>query len=105
MCVDSDRPVELAQWWAAILGGRLDPGPDGALRWLSGAAGMDGLTLKFVHVTDARVVKNRCHWDVVTDDLDALVAHGAVVVRPEGGDIRWSVMADPDGNEFCAFTS
>ncbi len=26
------------------------------------------------------------------------------MLRPRGGDIEWTVMADPEGNEFCAFT-
>jgi hypothetical protein len=25
------------------------------------------------------------------------------VLRGPGGDIDWHVMADPEGNEFCAF--
>ena len=39
VCVDSDRPEELAQWWADQLGARVGPGPDGTPRWLYGAAG------------------------------------------------------------------
>jgi hypothetical protein len=40
-----------------------------------------------------------------TDDLAALLAHGATVLRPKGDQgLGWSVLADPDGNEFCAFT-
>ena len=34
---------------------------------------------------------------------DELVAAGATRLRPKGGDIGWHVMADPEGNEFCAF--
>jgi predicted enzyme related to lactoylglutathione lyase len=50
-------------------------------------------------------VKNRLHIDVTTDDLDALVARGARVLRAKGdGGLGWTVLADPDGNEFCAFT-
>jgi hypothetical protein len=34
-----------------------------------------------------------------------VVAHGATVLREKGdGGIRWTVLADPAGNEFCAFT-
>ena len=55
-----------------------------------------------------RTGKNRIHLDVTTPDLDALVAAGATILRPQdadhvGGGIGWTVMADPDGNEFCAF--
>jgi len=37
-------------------------------------------------------------------DLDALIAAGARVLRPRNDDIGWHVLADPEGNEFCAFT-
>ena len=47
--------------------------------------------------------KNRVHLDVTTPDLAALVAAGATVLRPRDQEIRWTVLADPDGNEFCAF--
>ena len=30
-------------------------------------------------------------------------AAGARVLREPGGDIHWTVMADPEGNEFCVF--
>ena len=30
--------------------------------------------------------------------------HGATVLRERDEDIRWTVLADPEGNEFCAFT-
>jgi hypothetical protein len=103
ICVDSARPVELAAWWQALVGGTIGPGSDGRPRWLHGGAGLGDLTWKFVPVDDARVAKNRCHWDVTTPDVDALVDAGATVVRARDDKIRWSVLADPDGNEFCAF--
>jgi hypothetical protein len=45
------------------------------------------------------VGKNRVHVDVVAS-VDELVRRGAQVVEvhPE-----WTVMADPEGNELCAF--
>ena len=36
-------------------------------------------------------------------DADDLVAAGAVVLRAQDDEIRWTVMADPEGNEFCVF--
>ena len=52
---------------------------------------------------EPKTAKNRIHLDVTTPDLDALVAVGAVVLRPQDQEIGWTVLADPDGNEFCAF--
>jgi hypothetical protein len=63
-------------------------------------------TIWMCKVPEPKTVKNRVHIDVTTDDLDALVAHGARVLRANrDGGIEWTVLADPDGNEFCAFTS
>jgi Glyoxalase-like domain len=103
LCLDSADPAPLAAWWASVLGGELGPAPDGARRWLQGAAGLAGITMKFVPVADERVVKNRWHWDVTTSDVKALVAAGATVLRRPDDDIEWTVLADPQGNEFCAF--
>jgi hypothetical protein len=104
LCVDSAEPEELAAWWAAVLDGAVGQGPDGTPRRVHGGAGLDGLILKCVWVADERVAKNRCHWDVTTDDVQHLVDAGATVLRPRDGEISWTVLADPQGNEFCAFT-
>jgi Glyoxalase-like domain len=103
ICTDSARPAAIAAWWAGLLGGKLGPGPDGIPRWIRGAAGLGDVTWKFVPVDDERVVKNRCHWDVFGDPRE-LVTAGATVVRERDGEIDWTVLADPDGNEFCVFT-
>lgn len=102
VCTDSDKPVEIAQWWHGLVGGTITPGPDGTLRWLRGAAGWGELIWKFVRVADERVVKNRWHWDVRADAAE-LVHDGARALRGPDTDIRWTVLTDPDGNEFCAF--
>jgi hypothetical protein len=35
--------------------------------------------------------------------IDDLVAAGATLPRAQDDEIGWTVLADPDGNEFCAF--
>jgi Glyoxalase-like domain len=64
--------------------------------------------LKFHQVPDPKTVKNRVHLDITTSasDRDAeikrLLALGA---RPvdigQTGAESWTVLADPEGNEFC----
>jgi hypothetical protein len=103
LCVDSAAPEALAAWWASVLGGAVGPGPDGTRRWLHAAAGLGDITMPFVRVHDARVGKNRWHWDVTTEDVEAIIAAGATVVRRPDDEISWTVLADPQGNEFCAF--
>lgn len=59
----------------------------------------------FTPVPEPKTVKNRVHWDVLLDDatVDDLVAAGATVLRRPDDEIDWTVLADPEGNEFCAF--
>ncbi len=103
--IDSTDAYVLAQFWAAVLGFGPVPGeedepgdeecmivsPDGGQRLL------------FIEVPEAKTVKNRIHLDVTTPDVAALVDAGAVVLREPDDEVAWHVLADPDGNEFCAF--
>jgi hypothetical protein len=57
----------------------------------------------FVRVPEPKTAKNRLHFDLrapgaIQDEVARLVALGAVVLRA-GDDL--TVMADPEGNEFC----
>lgn len=93
ICTDSDRAVDLAAWWAPLLGARIGPGPDGTMRWLYGSAGRPELIWKFVAVHDERVVPNRWQWSV-TAGFDELMIAGASAA----GDL----LVDPGGNEVSA---
>jgi Glyoxalase-like domain len=103
--IDCAEPAQLASFWSSVLGypighqgddqTRLDA-TDGAFRiWL-------------VRVPEPRTVKNRVHIDVNLRPgvgVEALEALGAKVLHPVRSipDTTWAVMADPEGNEFCAF--
>jgi len=63
-------------------------------------------TLLLQKVPEPHKVKNRVHIDLDVPDLDAAVRR----VHELGGNklrelneygIKWAVMSDPDGNEFC----
>ncbi len=99
----SDDAHRLAEWWAGVLGGTVVREE----RW-SYVEGIEGLpfeSIVFQPVPEDKTTKNRIHIDVSTDDLGALVAEGAMPMREKGDDgIGWTVMVDPAGNEFCAFT-
>jgi hypothetical protein len=103
LVVDSHDPAGDTAWWADVLGARPTEGPDGVRRWLADVPGLPWDVWKFVGVDEPKTVKNRWHWDVVSEDVDELVRRGATVLRPPGGDIDWHVLADPAGNEFCVF--
>jgi len=74
---------------------------------LRSAAGV-GPYLEFLRTPDAKTVKNRTHLDLCPypgDDQAAEAARlrtlGAADVDLGQGDVPWTVMADPEGNEFC----
>lgn len=100
--LDSTDPEPVARWWARVLGASLtSEGPD---EWVVGdIPGAPFECLVVGRVPEPKAVKNRIHLDVTTPEVEALVAAGATVLRGPGGDVGWTVLADPDGNEFCAF--
>ena len=61
----------------------------------------------FQKVPEAKTVKNRVHLDLRGESMAVevlrLTALGATVIaeRTLGERLRWTVMADPEGNEFC----
>ena len=61
--------------------------------------------LVFVPTTVEKMVKNRWHLDLNPDDFESEVARvvrlGATPVDVGQGETAWSVLADPEGNEFC----
>jgi hypothetical protein len=58
-----------------------------------------GPTFWFNRVPEPKRVKNRVHIDVY-GDVDELLGRGASLLDQQG---RWTVLADPEGNEFCIF--
>ncbi|MEO6019705.1 MAG: VOC family protein [Knoellia sp.] len=69
--------------------------------------------LVFVPVAEGKSVKNRLHIDLAphtSQDRDveiaALLERGATRVDVgQTGDATWTVLADPEGNEFCVLSA
>ncbi|MEV1072661.1 VOC family protein [Micromonospora parva] len=104
LVVDALDPAAQATWWAGVLGGAVEHGPTEAA--VLGAAGLPWERFVFDGVSEPKTVKNRMHWDVELGDPEptALIAAGATLLREPLDDAhRWWVLADPEGNEFCAF--
>lgn len=62
----------------------------------------------FMPVTDRKAVKNRLHLDLTCAaeerdaEIERLVGLGARSADVgQSGDESWTVLADPEGNEFC----
>ncbi|QUQ63063.1 VOC family protein [Kutzneria sp. CA-103260] len=116
LVVDCRHPASLARFWAAVLDDHaVAPYDEAALAQLR----VQGITspeddptvlltgfprIWFQLVPESKVVKNRMHLDLRTDDpteLDRLTSLGATITarRPD-----WVELTDPEGNEFCLFT-
>lgn len=101
LCIDAQDPARLAEFWGTALGRQVDVFGNGNAR-LTGSTSEE--TIWINGVPEPKTVKHRLHLDVGVTDLDTLRALGATILRPQGDDdIRWTVMADPEGGEFCAF--
>ncbi|MDT9593773.1 VOC family protein [Nocardioides zeae] len=113
----------LGRWWAETLGWRIVyEAPDELVLvpgWVTEADVAAtpwervGPGLVFVPAGGDKPGPNRLHLDLaphVSDDRDAeierLVARGARRVDVgQPTDVSWTVLADPEGNEFCVLSS
>jgi hypothetical protein len=113
-----------ARWWAGVLDWRIvyedddqaavaprhvQDRPLSAEEWPT-----VGPALVFLSVPEGKNMKNRLHLDLaphITDDRDALIdsllARGAtrVNVGQDESKASWTVLADPEGNEFCVLSA
>jgi len=107
-CVDQHR---VARFWADVLGYTVQP-PDPE-DTVDDPVALDpphgGLRLWFNKVPEAKVAKNRVHIDINLPDegemehILGLGAHALREIRDDDGKLWWTIMGDPEGNEFCAF--
>ncbi|HEX4061922.1 MAG TPA: VOC family protein [Streptosporangiaceae bacterium] len=102
LVVDAADPAALAHWWGRVYGAPVENHHDGH-SIVHQVPGMPILTMDFNLVPEPKTVKNRVHWDVSVPAVQPLIDAGATLLRPPGEDY-WHVLADPEGNEFCAFT-
>jgi hypothetical protein len=114
LCVTFDRhdPVRVGAFWAETLTYDMHRGAEefGEIA-LSDPTGT-GPDIYLMTVPESKVVKNRVHLDLQAEptmeaEVARLEAAGASVLAthqdPEGfvDPYIWTVMKDPEGNEFC----
>jgi predicted enzyme related to lactoylglutathione lyase len=108
--VDCRDPLRQAEFWAQALGYKVSQRNPDEFQ-VSDPAGSGG-PLYFMKVPEPKVAKNRLHLDLVTSgpmeaEVTRLVKAGAQMVEvrqdPASYDNpdTWTVMRDPEGNEFC----
>jgi catechol 2,3-dioxygenase-like lactoylglutathione lyase family enzyme len=102
---DCRAPEAIARFWAEVLGYELvELDEEGAeIRDPKGV----GVPILFQVVPEGKSVKNRLHLDLrpetsMAEEKERVLALGAKEFRyvSEGGSF-WTVMLDPEGNEFC----
>jgi len=103
-CADLDRS---SRFWTAVLGYAATDSSHPSYRSLLPPDG-PGIEVLLQRVPERKQVKNRLHLDLRTPDMAAeinrVTALGATVLTGapiEEGGLRWHILADPDGNEFC----
>lgn len=114
LAVDCHNPRELADFWRAVLGYKVqDEDSEGvAIGSPQVPEGKDRPgpvppTLTFVKVPEGKKVKNRLHIDVNPTDrtrdeeVRRLLDLGARHADVGQGEQTWVVLADPEDNEFC----
>jgi predicted enzyme related to lactoylglutathione lyase len=102
--IDCADPGRLAGFWTEAAGYRVHRDFESfvVLKPVSG----EGITIGLQKVPEERVGKNRVHVDWHSDDraaeVERLVKLGATVRAEESvPGLTWTVLADPEGNEFC----
>ncbi|MBE1492804.1 VOC family protein [Plantactinospora soyae] len=104
LVVDATDPARLARWWAEALGYQIVNELPDEVEIRRSPDVLPGLV--FVPVPGGKETKNRLHIDLRPADQEAeierLVNMGARHVDVgQSPDDTWTVLADPEGNEFC----
>lgn len=110
---DANDPRLLGRFWSRVTGYAVVDDRDEFVR-LRAPDARGVRQILFLRVDDPTPGKNRVHVDLAApqpqDEVERLVGLGASLAdelvdgRPrwrEGNGIRWVVLRDPEGNEFC----
>ncbi|MEV0063538.1 VOC family protein [Nocardia sp. NPDC050718] len=107
--VDCGDPRAMARFWGAAMDWTVHEVSDD-FATLRSAAGI-GPYLEFLRKPEPKTVRNRLHLDLRpypgddhTAEVDRLRTLGATDLDIGQGDVPWTVLADPEGNEFCVLT-
>jgi predicted enzyme related to lactoylglutathione lyase len=102
---DCGDTLAVARFWSAALGRPVDPD---ASEYFASIGLNDGESPNwyFAKVPESKTAKNRVHIDFASDDRDREAARLVELGATRGADHdewghSWTVMADPEGNEFC----
>ncbi|MDQ3610036.1 MAG: VOC family protein [Actinomycetota bacterium] len=109
LAIDAVEPRTVADFWVAALGWQIVEDDDDGVS-IAPSNG-DWPTIDVLAVPERKTVKNRLHLDLradgssAEDEVARLLELGARTVdvgQPQ--DVSWTVLADPEGNEFCVLS-
>ncbi len=123
MTLDCRDIVSQSRWWAEVLDWRIAYEADDEIviapphafdesRQIPLAEQVPGMV--FLQVPELKTGKNRLHLDLAppadrdqAEEVARLVSMGAtpVNVGQDEATVTWTVLADPEGNEFCVLSS
>jgi len=104
--IDAHDLPKLARFWTQALGWKVLSEREREI--VIGTDENAPVGICFMPVTDQKIVKNRVHLDITTEaqdrdqEIDRLLGLGAQHADVgQTGEESWTVLADPEGNEFC----
>ena len=104
--IDAHDLPGLARFWTQVLGWKVLSEREREI--VIGTDETAPVGICFMPAADGKVVKNRVHLDLnaAQDDrereIERVLGLGARLVDVgQTGDESWTVLADPEGNEFC----
>ena len=108
--IDAHDLPGLARFWTQALGWKVLSERENEI--VIGTDENAPVGICFMPVTDPKTVKNRVHLDLTSSaadrdqEIDRLVSLGARRADiGQTGQESWTVLADPEGNEFCVVRS
>ena len=101
---DADNVPALADFWSLATGYETKSSNTWFAHLIPEGTGLKHIFI--IKVPEGKTAKNRCHVDFDTDDrvgeVERLVSAGATKVADHTlHGFTWTVMQDPEGNEFC----
>ncbi len=106
LCFDANDPLDVARFWAGVLGWEMTDDSRGGIALLP--SDDTGFRLRFVASQLQKAGQNHMHFDLtsnLTDQHETVATalrlgarHIDIGQRPDEGQV---VLADPEGNEFC----
>lgn len=106
--IDCSDPDLMAAFWAEVFGTAIDTIEGEPAHYIDLLPAAGAPTLRMQRVPEPKTVKDRIHIDVMVDDLDLAMKRVQELGASRADDVefaeygvRFRVMLDPEGNEFC----